>query len=125
VNIIIASICDVVRPLFRITDNWLLPCVAVGDRVFYESLYKQKPTSEMAQEWCVAYGILNEAEAVKLHTAICKRKGKPVVISPVRNDTKKTSSNNVKGRRIHDDDIEADTGLTKGSGWEGMGTMGL
>lgn len=100
-----------------------LCCGDVGDRVFYESLYKQKPSSEMAQEWCVAYGILSEAEALKLHTIICKRKGKPVVNSPIRNEPKKSSVS--KARRINDDDIEADTGMVSGSAWEGVGTMGL
>jgi len=81
----------------------------------------------MGQEWCVAYGILSEADALKLHTAICKRKGKPLTVSPMRNDPKKSTSggNGGKMRRINDDDIEADTGLVRGGGWEGVGTMGL
>lgn len=27
------------------------PTPGFGDRVFYETLYRQKPDSEMAQEW--------------------------------------------------------------------------
>lgn len=29
------------------------PTPGNGDRVFYETLYRQRPDSEMAQEWCV------------------------------------------------------------------------
>ena len=54
-------------------------------RVFYESLLKQRPDSEMAQEWCVTYGILEEAEAAVLYKKICNRKGlKPAVLSPMK-----------------------------------------
>lgn len=42
----------------------------------------------MAQEWCVAYGILSEEKAQEIYKKICKRKGKPCVLTPV----KKTST---------------------------------
>jgi hypothetical protein len=29
------------------------PTPGFGDRVFYETLYRQRPESIMAQEWCV------------------------------------------------------------------------
>ena len=29
----------------------------------------------MAQEWCIAYGVLPAEEAAKLYKAVCKRKG--------------------------------------------------
>lgn len=38
------------------------PTPGNGDRVFYETLYRQRPDSEMAQEWCV----LQEAAARSL-----------------------------------------------------------
>ena len=86
---------------------------------------QQVPSSEMAQEWCVSYGILPETEAYNIHVKVCKRKGKPVS-SPMRNDVKKpTTSRNVKPRRIQDDDIEADTGMERGSAWEGRGAIGV
>ena len=31
--------------------------------------------SEMAQEWCVAYGVLDDDEAIKVDKIICTRKG--------------------------------------------------
>ena len=34
------------------------PTSGAGDRVFYETLLRQKPDSVMAQEWCLAYGVL-------------------------------------------------------------------
>ena len=34
------------------------PTSGAGDRVFYETLLRQKPDSLMAQEWCLAHGLL-------------------------------------------------------------------
>lgn len=45
-----------------------------GDRVFYETLLRQRPDSIMAQEWCVFYGVLPEEEAEKLNKKMLKRK---------------------------------------------------
>jgi hypothetical protein len=59
------------------------PAPANGDRVFYESLLVQRPDSEMAQEWCVAYGILDEKEASRVYKIICKRKG-VAPVSPIK-----------------------------------------
>ena len=50
------------------------PSPGYADRVFYESLLEQRPDSEMAQEWCVQYGILPEERAAELWKLICKRK---------------------------------------------------
>ena len=54
------------------------PSPGNGDRVFYESLYQQNKASEMAQEWCVAYGILPDDEARELYIQINKRKGRNI-----------------------------------------------
>ena len=35
--------------------------------LFYESLHKQRPDSEMASRWLLQYGLLLEDEAAKLH----------------------------------------------------------
>ena len=48
------------------------PSPGYADRVFYESLLEQRPDSEMAQEWCVQYGILPEERAAELWKLICK-----------------------------------------------------
>lgn len=33
------------------------PTPGFGDRVFYETLLRQRPDSAMAQEWCLYYGV--------------------------------------------------------------------
>jgi hypothetical protein len=43
------------------------PSQGSADRVFYESLYRQKPQSEMAQDWCIAYGVLPHNEVHRSH----------------------------------------------------------
>ena len=46
-----------------------------GDRVFYETLLRQNPSSAMAQDWCIAYGVLPTKEAEKIFKLVVKRKG--------------------------------------------------
>jgi hypothetical protein len=53
------------------------PSQGSADRVFYESLYRQKPQSEMAQDWCIAYGVLPHNEVhrsyiVNLNTVVAR-----------------------------------------------------
>ena len=38
------------------------PPPADATRVFYESLYRQRPDSKMALSWCIQFGVLNEDE---------------------------------------------------------------
>jgi hypothetical protein len=64
-------------------QRFATPAPANGDRVFYESLMEQNPDSAMAQEWCVAYGALDEKKALALLAIIEKRKGASV-LSPKR-----------------------------------------
>ena len=61
--------------LLKSNLHFILPSTGNGDRVFYETLLKQKPTSEMAQDWCLSYGILDYDEAAKLYKKVCTRKG--------------------------------------------------
>ncbi len=77
----------------------------------------------MAQEWCLAYGILEWARAKKLYEAICKRKGKPATYteqqikheSPVKGKTKAApvaatkKAPAARKRKLVDDDLD-DTG---------------
>mmetsp|Transcript_5591 Transcript_5591/g.8592 ORF Transcript_5591/g.8592 Transcript_5591/m.8592 type:complete len:109 (-) Transcript_5591:1386-1712(-) len=66
------------------------PTPGFGDRVFYETLYRQKPDSEMAQEWCVHYGVLPYNEAKKIHERLLRKKGKKGgAASPTRGTVKK------------------------------------
>jgi len=55
-------------------QRYLTPSPGDGTRVFYETLLEQKPNSKMAQEWCLAYGALNEAQASALFKKVQKLK---------------------------------------------------
>ena len=87
----------------------------------------------MAQEWCLAYGILPFEQANKLNMVVCKRKGKPVAsISspPAKFASKgkpvaKAAASSRRKRVLDDDDVVGDTGLGASSAWEGVGTSGL
>lgn len=71
---------------FKPGQRYPTPAPANGDRVFYETLFQQRPDSEMAQEWCVYYGVLEKKEALKVNDVILKRKRKNgSVVSPPRN----------------------------------------
>jgi hypothetical protein len=53
-NIIIVTMGkDVPKP----GQKFPTPTPGFGDRVFYETLFRQRPKSAMAQEWCVWGGI--------------------------------------------------------------------
>jgi len=103
------------------------PTPGFGDRVFYESLFRQRPDSIMAQEWCIAYGVLPVEEASALHSQLLayKKKGgvltmiSPVKSSPVEPQTKKRKTGTGKKRKS--DDVSIDVGLQI-SGGEGIGT---
>jgi len=61
------------------------PTPGFGDRVFYETLLRQRPDSFMAQEWCVNYGVLSHSEAERMNKKVldAKKKGiKSGAISP-------------------------------------------
>ena len=74
------------------------PTSGAGDRVFYETLYRQKPNSRMAQEWCLAHGVLSFEEAKVLYQQLfvngVKRKGS---LSPVRSGNVKMEDNDEYG----------------------------
>lgn len=50
------------------------PTPGFGDRVFYETLLRQRPTSQMAQEWCLAYGVFSHKRSEKLFAIVAERK---------------------------------------------------
>lgn len=50
------------------------PPATDATRVFYESLLRQKPSSIMAQEWCLKYGLLSSEEAKKVAKSLAKHK---------------------------------------------------
>mmetsp|Transcript_36490 Transcript_36490/g.71776 ORF Transcript_36490/g.71776 Transcript_36490/m.71776 type:complete len:107 (-) Transcript_36490:369-689(-) len=51
---------------FKPGQKYPTPTPGFGDRVFYETLHRQRPDSLMAREWCLAYGVLSQKEAAKL-----------------------------------------------------------
>lgn len=63
------------------------PSPGSGDRVFYDTLLKQRPDSEMAQEWCVTHGTLELEEAIKVYRLICKRKNREFDYKPSTTST--------------------------------------
>lgn len=52
------------------------PSPGSGDRVFYESLFKEKPNSEMALVWCIEHGVLPAEEAKRVYAQYLKIKAK-------------------------------------------------
>ena len=114
-------------PKQKIGQKHPTPTPGNGDRVFYETLYNQRPDSEMAQEWVVAYGVLPEEDAAKLYKKIMKRKAAAKSVgsttSPTKSEKKKSSSSNKKGKKIMDD-VEFDAGMGAG-GDEGIGIAAM
>ena len=51
---------------FKPGQKYMTPSPGDGARVFYETLLEQRPDSQMARDWCIAYGILDEAKMKKL-----------------------------------------------------------
>jgi len=113
------------------------PTRGFGDRVFYESLLRQKPESIMAQEWCVYHGVLGRVEAEKLYDGILKRKDQKSIVSTSTQHKSLSSQSPVKEvkrvkkerkRRISDEDggnhIEFDAEMNVG-GYEGIGASGI
>lgn len=104
--------------------------LCMTDRVFYESLLQQKPDSEMAQEWCLAYGVLPEEQAKKLYAKVCSRKGiKPVVqSSAIQSPVKKPAASGNGGRKrkvVVEGDLEGDDDLGASAVWEERGRIGV
>ena len=77
------------------------PSPGNGDRVFYETLIEQRPDSEMAQEWCVYYGVLDASRAAALWALIQKRKGLKAggSISPARPTPVKAARNSPAAKK--------------------------
>ncbi len=104
---------------FKPGQKYPTPSPGAGDRVFYETLLQQRPESEMAQDWCLAYGVLSEAKARQVLSQISNRKnGKgrtapsPAKASkPVQQVAASKPSNPIKRKALAlDDDVIGDTG---------------
>lgn len=81
----------------------------------------------MAQEWCVAYGVMDENNAKKAYKAMVKRKEKEKSSRgkspppPSKSSTSGKKKN--RGKKVLDD-VEFDAGMTAG-GDEGIGMAAL
>ena len=97
-------------------QKFVTPSPGYADRVFYESLLRQRPDSEMAQEWCVQYGILPEERAAQLWKLICKRKASGSSPSKKSSSSSSSSSSNPPKKQktakvVDATAIVADTGV--------------
>mmetsp|Transcript_21105 Transcript_21105/g.43433 ORF Transcript_21105/g.43433 Transcript_21105/m.43433 type:complete len:107 (-) Transcript_21105:72-392(-) len=61
-------------PPLKPGQKYPTPTPGFGDRVFYESLLKQRQDSEMAQDWCLNHGILSHKKGAKLLIIVTERK---------------------------------------------------
>ncbi|GKY95094.1 hypothetical protein MPSEU_000473400 [Mayamaea pseudoterrestris] len=95
------------------------PTPGFGDRVFYETLLRQRPDSAMAQQWCVDYGVLSVDEAEKVYNICLKRKGKLKVLSSPSPPPKKKKT---KAKVIKE---ETDGPDLQVSGGDGIGRVVL
>lgn len=109
------------------------PAPANGDRVFYETLLEQMPDSEMAQDWCLEYGVLSDKEAAKLYAKVQKRKQNPTPVkkaapvkpTPAPAPAATSAKKKGKGKTIIEGDEEMDVEEGFGSRSEGLGTMSM
>jgi hypothetical protein len=106
---------------FKPGQKFSTPSPGNGDRVFYETLLGQRPDSEMAQDWCLSYGVLDGEAHEKLYALVVARKGKP--LSPMRPSkvTSSSSSAPVPKKPKFIDDSVGDAGMGTGSAWESTG----
>lgn len=82
--------------------------------------------SAMAQEWCVAYGVLSHEEAHELWQQILARKAgaRRSIKSPVKPASSAKRQKASRGR-ILDDDDDADTGFDDSAVYETQGATGF
>eukprot|EP00240_Pyramimonas_obovata_P006998 CAMPEP_0118929846 /NCGR_PEP_ID=MMETSP1169-20130426/6726_1 /TAXON_ID=36882 /ORGANISM="Pyramimonas obovata, Strain CCMP722" /LENGTH=180 /DNA_ID=CAMNT_0006872107 /DNA_START=130 /DNA_END=672 /DNA_ORIENTATION=- len=95
-----------------------------SQRKFYVSLREQKPSSEMAEVWCMEHGLLSAEEAKKAFDAMNKRKNKAVAKAANNSKTppkakaapkgkptpakKPTSASKAKKRAADEEDFQED-----------------
>ncbi|GMI54739.1 hypothetical protein ScalyP_jg12180 [Parmales sp. scaly parma] len=112
----------VVAKVGKIGQKHNTPSPGEGDRVFYESLYKQNPSSLMAMEWCVAFGVLSAVEAARVNKLLIQVKAEggrsgfsqSSQLSPPAQKQKKQKTT-IEGEGI------SDVGISVGSGSVAIG----
>ena len=111
----------------------ITPSPGNGERVFYETLLEQRPDSEMAQDWCLQNGVLDEKAAARLMAVIAKRKANPPsqkkapppAAAAAAAAAASKSGSSSRGKKSSDpDEIGMDVD-DAGGGSEGRGSIGL
>ena len=120
------------------------PSPGAGDRVFYESLYRENPSSDMGLIWCMEHGVFLIDEHTRLIPRYLEAKsrkraggGGAGITSPMKSSSSSSSavagvkapksgatSKADKGRIIDSTAGPSDIGMSVG-GTEGIGTMTL
>lgn len=90
-----------------------------GTRIFYESLLKENPQSDIAFKWCIEHGIYLDLDphkaARRLEKKNLQRKARASGV-PLKKKKKKQRDAGVTA-----DDI----GMSVGGGWEGIGRSSM
>lgn len=94
------------------------PTPGFGDRVFYETLLRQKPDSAMAQEWCIQYGVLPYDEAAEIYELVMARKQQRKAVGGGRiiASTEVTKPNKKKPKIIKEEGVQPDVPTSDGAG---------
>lgn len=104
------------------------PTPGFGDRVFYETLLRQRPDSAMAQEWCVYYGVLPHNEADRLNKIVTERKRAArlgTLGSPSPQHATKKPIKKKKVAKVLKEDSYDDPDMIISSGGDGIGIATL
>lgn len=106
--------------ILKINQKYPTPSRGAGDRVFYESLFKEKSDSDMALIYCIEYGILSAQEAERLsdsYQEAVQRKRKGVA--------KSSGTKEKKRRKNVVEEPPADIGMSLNEGTSTVGTTEL
>lgn len=85
-----------------------------GLRVFYESLFRQRPESEMAQIWMMEYGMLDQDEAQQVLDKVRQKKSGlvsyPKSGTPLKPSNGTSSKKSVKSEKGSEKSVKRDSG---------------
>ena len=105
---------------------------ASGDFVFYQTLYKENPNSNMALVWCIEHGVFSHDEAATLQEKYLSAKKQLIKLnrSGLNSETANSSGSSSSGHRKKKKrkvyvvgDGAVDAGMPT-STYEGIGSMG-
>jgi hypothetical protein len=113
--------------MFALTAPVLPAAQATADRVFYESLLKERPSSLIAQIWCVENGVLPEEQAKKMIKSIEKLKEERKKKLPASGSSPARIVSSKRKRELKDGmivDAPGDCGMLVDNS-EGLGTVSM